>query len=104
MQHGDPGAAEPLLRECRVIRREALPEGHWLHANTESTLGECLTALGRFGEAEPLLLRSYPVIKAKWGASGEHTQRALRRIVDLYAAWGKPDEAATYRPLQQPAD
>lgn len=95
---GDAASAEPLLRECLSIRRKVLPQGGWLIANTESVLGECLTKLGRFREAEPLLVRSYPVIKAgsKWV---EHKERALKRIIGLYEAWDKPEEADEYRAM-----
>ena len=99
LEKEEPGSAEPVLRECLEIRREALPEGHWLAANTESILGGCLTALERYAEAEPLLLESYPVIKAARGESHQRTLEAGQRVVDLYEAWGQPDEADQYGAL-----
>lgn len=62
-------------------------------------LGECLTAQQRYAEAEPLLLESYPVLKAKLGEQHARTVDALRRLVALYEAWGQPDKASDYRAM-----
>ena len=66
-------------------------------ATVESLLGGCLTAARRYREAEPLLLKSYPILREAFGDSHNRTRVALGRIVDLYDAWGKPDKAAKYR-------
>lgn len=96
---GDPQAGEPLLREALEIRRRALAAGDWRTAETESLLGGCLVALGRYAEAESLLVNSYPVMKTKRGERYRRTLQALSRVVDLYDAWGKPEKAAPYRAL-----
>ncbi|MCP4550421.1 MAG: tetratricopeptide repeat protein, partial [bacterium] len=92
---GDPEAAETLLREGLGIRRRKLL-GHWLVAHAESALGECLTELERYAEAEALLLRSYPQIKERHGEHDQKTLQALDRLIDLYRAWNKPDGLAEY--------
>ncbi len=46
----------------RIRRR--LPAGHWRTAAAESVLGACLGDLGRYAEAEPLLLDAYPILAA----------------------------------------
>ena len=51
--------AEPLLREGLDIRRATLSADDWRVAYAQSTLGGCLVVLGRFAEAEPLLVPSY---------------------------------------------
>ena len=89
--------AEPLARESLDIFRKSLPEGHPSIASAESLLGGCLTLLKRYDEAEPLLLGSYPRLKAKIGERDPETRRALERIVALYQARGKPDQASKYR-------
>ncbi len=97
---GRPAAAEPVLRECLRFDREALSEGKWQSAAAiESVLGGCLTALGRYAEAEQLLLSSYPAVEQRHGKKHTRTLGALQRIADLYEAWGKPDEAARFRAL-----
>jgi eukaryotic-like serine/threonine-protein kinase len=60
-------------------------------------LGECLQQLGRFAEAEPLLLSSYAGLKAKFGDADARTAEALRSLVAFYVAWKKPDAAAAWR-------
>lgn len=91
--------AEPLLREALAIRQKRKPPGHWKTAKTESVLGACLTGQGRYEEAEPLLLDSYPVIAKDRGPHRRRTAEAIKRIVDLYEAWNKPDRAAEYRAM-----
>jgi eukaryotic-like serine/threonine-protein kinase len=92
-----PAEAEPIAREALAIFRKALPAGHMYTAEAESVLGGCLALSQHYGEAEPLLLGSYPLLKAKTGDRSPETRKALQRIVRLYEAWGKPDQAASYR-------
>ncbi len=66
-------------------------------ADTESIIGACLTAAGRYEEAEPLLVRSYSLLRAELGETHRFTLDALQRIIDLYEAWGRPEQAAEYR-------
>jgi serine/threonine-protein kinase len=82
-----------------AVLRQTLPAQHWRVALTESALGDCLAALGRFEEAEPLLVRSPPRIEAVLGQSDRRTHAALRRIINLYEAWDRPEKAAEYRAL-----
>ena len=65
----------------------------------KGVLGTCLTEIGRYGDAEPLVLESYVTISGSRGAEDERTKRALNRVIALYEAWGKPDKAAEYRAL-----
>jgi tetratricopeptide (TPR) repeat protein len=58
--------------------------------------GDCLTAFGRYAEAEPVLLESYAQLKAKLGVQDVRTQDVLTGIVALYEKWGKPKQAAAY--------
>ena len=89
--------AAALLRECLAIRRHALSPDHWLVAETESLLGDCLARQGLYAEAEPLLLESLAAIAASGPSQPLRTVQALERIVDLYDRWGKPAEAQRWR-------
>lgn len=95
---GKGGEAEPLARESLAIFKmsETSP---WRTPDAESVLGSCLAAQGRFAEAEPLLLGSYPILKADVGEGGRYASAALRRIIDLYMAWGRPERAVVYQQL-----
>jgi serine/threonine protein kinase/tetratricopeptide (TPR) repeat protein len=89
--------AETHLREALAIRTRLLPKGNQLIGISEGALGECLTSQKRYAEAEPLLLRSYGTIKEVQGEHGPSTLEAAVRLLSLYQAWGKPNEAARYR-------
>src|SRR5262249_56824078 len=52
------GEAEPIARECLVIRAEQMP-GTWRHHVAMSLHGASLAGLRRFAEAEPLLRDGY---------------------------------------------
>ena len=93
---GRPREAEPLLRESLELRRRALPPGHWLIASSESVLGACLTAEGRYREAERLLLRAHAGLESSRGPDHDRTVEARKRLVDLYGAWRRPDQAAAW--------
>jgi hypothetical protein len=61
--------------------------------------GACLTEVGRYERAEELLLAAYPVLRQVMGEQNMRTELAVRRLVKLYEAWGKPEKAAEYRAL-----
>jgi tetratricopeptide (TPR) repeat protein len=92
-----PQRAEPLLREALAIRTTVLPADHWKVAQTQSTLGACLTDLQRYAEAEPLLKTSYATLEKERGPDQPETQRARRYLAHLYEAWDKPEQAVLYR-------
>jgi eukaryotic-like serine/threonine-protein kinase len=96
---GDFNGAESLYRQAIDAERKVFPEDHWEIATIKSLLGGCLIAERRYREAEPLVLESYRIIESQFGDSHERTRAALRRIVDLYSAWGKPTQAARYKTL-----
>jgi tetratricopeptide (TPR) repeat protein len=65
-------------------------------------LGECLSRQGKFAEAEPLLLKGYEGMKQRADKLPPRTKdprlrQALERLVQLYEAWGKKDQADDWR-------
>ncbi|MCH8964138.1 MAG: serine/threonine protein kinase [Planctomycetes bacterium] len=91
--------AEKLFREIRALRREN-PQRHAEHdPKFQLDHGFCLLKLERYEEAEPLFLESYEAFTTAGGDSSTGAQSALRRLVELYDAWAKPDDAAKYRAL-----
>lgn len=93
--------AEPLLREAVEIDRKKLPGGHWRTARLENLLGECLTTLKKYEEAEPLLLDSYGILQLHRPVMPDAADQALERAIRLYEAWGKPQEAETWKAKRQ---
>ncbi|MCK4340467.1 MAG: serine/threonine protein kinase [Phycisphaerae bacterium] len=102
-ERGRPEIGEPRLREGLAIWRKTPPQENWLYAEAESLLGECLTHLERYEEAQPLVLRGYLAVKEAKGEQHRRTGMALDRIIQLYEAWERPDQAAEYRALRPPA-
>ena len=96
---GNHAKAESLFREVLKIQRKTFPERHWEIASTKGLLGANLMAVRRYERAEPLLLECYSVFKEQLGEHHDATNSALRRVGDLYQAWGKPETAAEYRAM-----
>jgi eukaryotic-like serine/threonine-protein kinase len=92
--------AEGLLRECLQLR-EKMPADVWLRFQTMSQLGAALGAQGKYAAAEPLLIEGYKGMKANEStippASKKNLSAAAAKIASFYVAWGKPEEAATWR-------
>jgi hypothetical protein len=91
--------AEPLLRECLAIREKTQPDV-WSTFNTKSLLGGSLLGQEKYADAEPLLLAGYEGMKqreAKIPPQGKaRISEALDRLIKLYEATKKPDEAAKW--------
>jgi non-specific serine/threonine protein kinase/serine/threonine-protein kinase len=98
---GNPEKAEPLLRECLTIRQKRQPDD-WATFDNQSLLGGSLLAQKKYADAEPLLLLGYKGLKQRQanvpaGLRVERLIEALERLVRLYDAWARPDEAAKWR-------
>jgi tetratricopeptide (TPR) repeat protein len=92
--------AEPLLRECLAIREKTQPD-LWNTSNTKSMLGGALLGQKRYAEAEPLLVAGYEGMMRREAMIPPQARisltEALERLVQLYEATNKPDEAARWR-------
>jgi serine/threonine protein kinase/tetratricopeptide (TPR) repeat protein len=94
--------AEPILRECLAIREKADADA-WTTFNTKSMLGESLFGQRKYDEAEPLLLAGFEGMKAretnipKQGGGELRIPEALDRMIELYTAIDKPDEAKKWQ-------
>jgi tetratricopeptide (TPR) repeat protein len=86
--------AEPHLREAVEIAQAKYPPGHPSITAAQSSLGECLVRQKRYADAEPLLRAA---AERPAGARPEPNTQALQRLVDLYSAWGKSDQAVRWR-------
>ena len=84
---GKAAAAEEFFAEALDLRRQERPE-HWLTGEAASWLGACLTAQGRFEEAEPLLVEGLRAVEGARGPEHRKTVQARRRLAELEAARG----------------
>ena len=79
------------------MRTKAYPGGHPLVAYTEALLGTCLAEQGSFAEAERLLVGGYAKLEAAPGFPPQRLPQMAERVVKLYEAWSKPEQAAHWR-------
>jgi eukaryotic-like serine/threonine-protein kinase len=97
VENGKPELAIPLLNEVIRERSRVLPIGSWQIASPRSILGAAHTALGKYSEAEPLLVEGFEALLASPDAPPQRTADALERVVRLYETWNRPDKAEAYR-------
>jgi eukaryotic-like serine/threonine-protein kinase len=92
--------AEPLLRECLVIREKNEPDD-WRTFNAQSMLGGSLLGQKKYADAEPLLLKGYEGMKAREKTippqASTRIPEALDRLIELYTATDKPDEVKKWQ-------
>jgi tetratricopeptide (TPR) repeat protein len=92
--------AEPLLRDCLKVRQQKQPDA-WTTFNTQSMLGGSLLGQKEYDEAESLLLQGYEGMKQRQAqipkAAHARLSEAVERLVELYDAWGRPEDAARWR-------
>ena len=100
LKYGQPAEAEAVLRECLDLRNQNEPDA-WSTYATKSLLGEALLNQQKFAESEPLLLEGYEGLKARAGdvpmRAKNNLPDATERLVKLYDAWGKVEDAARWR-------
>jgi serine/threonine-protein kinase len=95
-----PAQAEPVARHALATFRHDLPDGNEWHVGLiESVLGASLTALGRFEEAEPLLVEGYATVRAKRGSDTPYTRIARAWLIEHYRARGMTTRAEEVQAL-----
>lgn len=98
---GDYALAEVNLREVLSWRNENAPDALAIY-RTQSALGESLIGLKQYVEAERLLLSANEDLQRIADTIGPDLRRAFlkkarSRLVKLFEAWEKPEEAAKWR-------
>jgi tetratricopeptide (TPR) repeat protein len=92
--------AEPLIRECLAIREKALPDA-WQTYNSRAQLGAALLGQKKYQDAEPLLLAGFEGMKKRADQiplpGKPRLKEAAERLVQLYEATNRKDEAARWR-------
>jgi len=92
--------AEPVLRDSVAILQQVRPD-EWSTFTTQALLGASLFAQQKYEGAEPVLLQAFAGMQQRADKIPRSAQSLLpntaRRLVSLYEAVGKPDEAAKWR-------
>ncbi|MGE4198959.1 MAG: tetratricopeptide repeat protein [Phycisphaerales bacterium] len=90
--------ALPLFQHAVAGIDQMLGPTHWMAGAGRTFLGECLTALHRFDDAEKTLLQSHAMLTQSLGPAHDRTKTAADKLVKLYEAWNKPEDADKWRP------
>lgn len=78
------------LREAVDIRVPTLDAGSTDLAISRRDLAIALMRLGRYEEAEKLLLESYPVLLDRWGDDGPAVATTRQAVAELGRLTGRP--------------
>jgi len=90
--------AEPILQDAMTLLREESSAKPELVAQAANWLGAIRTARKAYPEAEAQMLPgSDSFFAAKCVMSPNERRVAVGHIVNLYEAWGKPEEAAVWQ-------
>ena len=96
----ESGQAEAAARECLAFFEKTIPN-EWPTYNCRSTLGLILTSERKYAEAEPLLLSAYEGLSQTQGTFSTdlkaRVRESLERLVQLYQAIPRPDQAAQWQ-------
>ncbi len=99
--------SELLAREIEATERAKRPD-NWLRFWAESLLGASLAGEKQYADAEPLLLDGYRGMMARKdrisAPNWRHLNSAHEWILQLYAAWDKPEKAAQWRAMGNNVD
>jgi serine/threonine protein kinase/Tfp pilus assembly protein PilF len=96
---GDTAGAEPYLRRALALQLSTMGDDNPRTTYAKVQLGNCLTGLRRFAEAEPHLREASEWLRTNRGIDNSYTQEVLARLVVLYDRWGRPAQAEQYRRL-----
>ncbi len=92
--------AERLIRAALSTRQRETPND-WTTFSTQSLLGASLLGQQKYEEAEQLLLSGHSGMEERAStipaAGVDFLKDSIQRVVDLYDAAEKPDQAAKWR-------
>ncbi len=94
---GRPADSEARVREELDVLARTVPPTHFMVGSAQGHLGERLMDRGALADAEPLLLKSFEAHVTSRRFVQSSRVRARDRLVRLYEAMARPDEARKYR-------
>lgn len=93
----DPHAAVPHFERALQIRRAHLQPGDYWHTVSVFHLGVALQDCDEHARAEPLLREAHAALQRSRGADNATTRACVERLVRLYEATARQDQAAEWR-------
>ena len=98
------GEALRLQRRIVALADKTLSRRQPLRWRSHLNYGSTLLKLERYDDAETHLTRGHEALRDFIGPEHRFTTGAIRLLVDLYTAWGKPEKAAEYQALLEPSE
>jgi len=92
-----PAEGLTLVTEAMGVFERFYDREQWEMGAALSARGHCLGRVGRFSEGEQDLLAALETAEEALGPGHERVQKVRERLVQLYEAWNRPDQAARYR-------
>jgi len=95
-------AIDAALRALEILSET--PSSRGKIGRVESLRGAALLGQGELEEAEGALLGAFEILEQARGRDDPETQATARRLIELYARSGQPEEADRYRAILRPED
>lgn len=93
VKKGEPHVGEPMLREAIDLVETAVPPLPGQKAVYQSNLGQCLLALDRYAEAEPLLIAAFERLAFERGETNSFARGAAKALFELCQAMNRTQDA-----------
>ena len=101
---GDTAQAIALQEQAAAMANEIYGAGHEVTGEIQFGLGKALLKGGRYAEAERALLAAVASKEKLYGAKHWRMAEYHAKLVELYKAWGKPQQAAEWAARQASLD
>jgi hypothetical protein len=85
------------LRRVQESRTKVYGATDWHTLSTDLSIGNCVAAMHRYAEAEPMLLTTVAALERERGPTFHRTQFGYQSLVDLYVGLGRSADAARWK-------
>jgi non-specific serine/threonine protein kinase/serine/threonine-protein kinase len=92
-RQGEFAEAETLVRSAMARGSAIWPSSHEVMLSLQLTLAKCSKGRQRYAEAESILRPAYATARSALGDAHRLTGRIRATLMELYAAWGRPEKA-----------
>ena len=89
--------ARRLAREAWQVLRGAEGVGMWFTTAAKARIARTMLSVGFYEEAESLLRPNYERFAAQLGDHHSDTMEIRRLLLELYTAWGRPEDARRFK-------
>ena len=97
MKIGRDEESRDLFGAAIALADEGFVDNLELRGTIRVRYGEALTGVERFDEAENLLLEGHHLLTERLGNNHRSVRRTTKALTELYDAWGRADDAASWR-------